>query len=113
MRQSYLAQGNTCTVRANLCSLRGNVAYRLGKKASSKQMQARLADVPLFLPVFGRFLEHLTAHGINLHAQTMTLGPWLRTDTEKERFEASPAAHPLVRGTHRVPYTMSETDIPS
>src|SRR4030065_190375 len=42
----------------------GNISYRLGKKASRKQMQTRLADTPLFLPVFERFMEHLTAHGI-------------------------------------------------
>jgi predicted dehydrogenase len=86
----------------------GNISYRLGKKASRKQMQARLADVPLLLPVFERFMEHLTAHGIDVEARTVTLGPWLSIDTANECFHRNGAANRLVRGTYRAPYTVPE-----
>jgi hypothetical protein len=89
----------------------GNISYRLGKKATRKQMQARLADAPLFLPVFERFMEHLTAHGIDLDAKTVTLGPWLTIDAKNERFRGSGAANRLVRGSYRAPYTVPEVTV--
>ncbi len=86
----------------------GNISYRLGRKASRKQMQARLADAPLFLPVFERFMGHLAAHGIDVDARTVTLGPWLSIDMQNERFHRNGAANRLVRGTYRAPYTVPE-----
>jgi len=86
----------------------GNISYRLGKKASRKQMQDRLSEASLFLPVFERFMEHLTAHGIDVNARSVTLGPWLSIDRENERVQASRAANRLVRGTYRVPYAVPE-----
>lgn len=86
----------------------GNISYRLGETSSRRQMQARLADVPLFLPVFERLMEHLTAHGIDVDAPAVTLGPWLTMDTENERFENNEAANRLVRGTYRAPYTVPD-----
>ncbi len=89
----------------------GNISYRVGKKASRKQMQARLQDVPLFLPVFERFMEHLTAHGIDVNAKTVTLGPWLTVDAGNERFRNHAAANRLVRGMYRAPYTVPEVSV--
>ena len=86
----------------------GNISHRLGKKASRKQIRARLLDTPLFVPVFERFMEHLTAHGIDVNTRTVTLGPWLRIDREHERFQAGRAANRLVRGTYRAPYAVPE-----
>ncbi|MEN6426328.1 MAG: Gfo/Idh/MocA family oxidoreductase [Phycisphaerales bacterium] len=84
----------------------GNISYRLGKKVSSKRIRARLADTPLFLPMVERFLEHLTAHGIDVDARTVIMGPWLKIDREDERFQGSRAANRLARGTYRAPYTV-------
>ncbi len=89
----------------------GNISYRLGRKATRQQMQARLAVAPLFLPVLERFLEHLTAHGIDVEAPTVTLGPWLSIDAEKERFQAIGAANRLVRGTYRAPYIVPKITV--
>jgi len=86
----------------------GNISHRLGRRASRKQMQDRLSEAPLFLPVFERFMEHLTAHGIDVNAKSVTLGPWLSIDRENERVQASRAANRLVRGTYRAPYTVPE-----
>ncbi len=61
----------------------GNISYRLGEKASRKQIQARLQEAPVFLPVFERFMEHLTAQGIDVEARTVTLGPWLSLDARE------------------------------
>ncbi len=94
-------------VSAAVCHT-GNISYRLGRKASRKQMQARLADTPLFVPVFERFMEHLTAHGIDVDAPAVTLGPWLSIDRENECFQDNRAANRLVRGTYRAPYAVPE-----
>ncbi len=86
----------------------GNVSYRLGEKASRKEIQARLSDTPLFLPVAERFMEHLAAHGIDVNTPAVTLGPWLSIDRENERVQANEPANHLVRGTYRAPYTVPE-----
>ena len=89
----------------------GNISYRLGSKASRKQMQARIADTPLFLPMFDQFMEHLRAHGIDVDARTVTLGPWLSIDVENECLQDNRAGNHLVRGTYRAPYTVPEVTI--
>ncbi len=86
----------------------GNISYRLGKKATRRQIEARLRDVPVFLPVLERFMEHLTAHGLDVEARTVTLGPWLRIDAERERFRGSWEASRLAHGSYRGPYTVPE-----
>ena len=89
----------------------GNISYRLGEKASRKEMQARLQEVPVFLPVFERFMEHLKAHEIDVDASTVTLGPWLDVDTERERFRKNKEANRLARGFYREPYTVPEVTV--
>jgi hypothetical protein len=89
----------------------GNISYRVGKEATRKQMQKRLADVPLFLPVFERFMEHLTAHEIDVDAETVTLGPWLRISSENERFRGNAEANRLAHGFYRAPYTVPEITV--
>lgn len=88
-----------------------NISYRLGRKVSRKQIRARLADTPLILPMFERFMEHLTAHGIDVDTPSVTLGPWLKIDRERERIRGSGAANRLVRGTYRAPYTVPEVTV--
>ena len=89
----------------------GNISYRLGSRASRKEMQSRIEDTPLFLPMFDQFMEHLTAHGIDVDARTVTLGPWLSIDIENERLQDNRAGNHLVRGTYRAPYTVPEVTI--
>jgi predicted dehydrogenase len=89
----------------------GNVSYRVGEKASRQEMRTRLAEAPLFMPVFERFMEHLTANGVDVDAGTVTLGPWLTVNTERERFRGDRAANQLGRGTYRAPYTVPEVTV--
>jgi predicted dehydrogenase len=99
-----IAEGHISTA---VCHV-GNLSYRLGEKASRPQMQAKLQEVPVFLPVFERFMEHLTANGVDVAAPAVTLGPWLNIDTENERFRDNEAANRLARGSYRDPYTVPE-----
>jgi predicted dehydrogenase len=97
----------------------GNISYRLGKKASGKELRAAVQDVPFFADCFGRLVEHLTAHGIDPGAGTVTLGPWLEIDRRNERFTDNglvPAearavagqANRLVYGFYRGPYIVPD-----
>jgi predicted dehydrogenase len=86
----------------------GNVSYRLGEKAGTKAMHARVQDVPLFAAMFERFLKHLAAHQIDPDAGTVTLGPWLEIDRPNERFKDNERANRLVRGFYRQPYVVPD-----
>ncbi len=86
----------------------GNISYRLGVKASRKEMHARVRDIPIFTDMFDRLLEHLAAHKINVEAGTVTLGPWLEIDRENECFRNNEQANRLVRGFYREPYVVPE-----
>ena len=86
----------------------GNISYRLGVKASRKEMHARVRDIPIFTDMFDRLLEHLAAHEINVKAGTVTLGPWLEIDRQNECFRNNEQANRLVRGFYREPYVVPE-----
>jgi len=90
----------------------GNISYRLGKKASVKEMRTQVEDVPLFGEMLERLLEHITAHEIDVNAGTVTLGPWLQIDREKECFKDSEPANRLVRGFYRDPYIVPPLGTP-
>jgi predicted dehydrogenase len=89
----------------------GNISYRLGEKASVKEMRQQIQDVPLFGQMLERFLEHLKAHEMDIDAETVTLGPWLQIDREKERFKDSDPGNRLVRGFYREPYTVPDISV--
>ena len=86
----------------------GNISYRLGTKASERQMRRAVRDVPLFDEMYDRLLEHLSAHEIDAGAKTVTLGPWLQIDRENECFKDNKRANRLVRGFYREPYTVPD-----
>jgi predicted dehydrogenase len=89
----------------------GNISYRVGEKATRKQMQDRLTDIPVFHPTFDQFMEHLAAHEIDVDAPSVTLGPWLTINAASERFRGNRAANRLARGTYREPYIVPEITV--
>ncbi|UCG59580.1 MAG: Gfo/Idh/MocA family oxidoreductase [Phycisphaerales bacterium] len=86
----------------------GNISYRLGKKATTRQIRAQVRDVPMFAEMLDRLLEHLAAHEIDVEAKTVTLGPWLDVDRRNERFKNNKRANRLVRGFYREPYVVPD-----
>jgi predicted dehydrogenase len=86
----------------------GNISYRLGRKASKKEMRAQVRDIPVFNDMFERLLEHLAGHEIDVDARTVTLGPWLEIDRENECFKNNEQANRLVRGFYREPYVVPD-----
>jgi predicted dehydrogenase len=86
----------------------GNISYRLGKKASVDGMRAQTKDTPLMEEALDRMLTHLKAHEVDPDANTVTLGPWLEIDREKERFRDNDEANQLVMGSYREPWTIGQ-----
>jgi predicted dehydrogenase len=86
----------------------GNISYRLGSKATKRQMREAVRYIPLFNEMYDRLLEHLSANEIDAGAKTVTLGPWLEIDRKNERFKNNERANRLVRGFYREPYTVPD-----
>jgi predicted dehydrogenase len=84
----------------------GNISYRVGERASESSQRSAIRDCPLFCEMHDRFLTHLEAHGID--PDTVTLGPWLEIDTQRECFKDHAAANELVRGSYRAPFVVPE-----
>ncbi|MHC4226224.1 MAG: Gfo/Idh/MocA family oxidoreductase [Planctomycetota bacterium] len=89
----------------------GNISYRLGSKATKRQMREAVRDIPLFNEMYDRLLEHLSANEIDAGAKTVTLGPRLEIDRKIERFKNNERANRLVRGFYREPYTVPELSV--
>ncbi len=89
----------------------GNISYRLGVKASRRQMLKQVRDVPIFAKMCERMLEHLKSNMININARTVTLGPWLKIDRKNECFKNNEQANRLVHGFYREPYIVPDLSV--
>ncbi len=81
----------------------GNISYRVGKQANQAECRERIAGVKRFEDMFGRMVDHLKAHEIDVDQRTLTLGEWLEVDTENECIRDHADANALVRGLRRQP----------
>ncbi|MBW7989210.1 MAG: Gfo/Idh/MocA family oxidoreductase [Planctomycetes bacterium] len=86
----------------------GNISYRLGVKASRKEMRTQIRDIPIFRNMFERMLEHLKGQEINVNARTVSLGPWLEIDRQNECFKNNEQANRLVHGFYCEPYVVPD-----
>ncbi len=86
----------------------GNISYRVGHQATAAEIRKQIGDVPPFVEMYDRLLDHLTAHEIDVERPTVTVGDWLDIDREAERMVDHGAANKLVKGTYREPYVVPE-----
>ncbi len=89
----------------------GNISYRLGVKASRKEMLTQVRDIPIFRDMLKRMLEHLKGNEIKVNARTVSLGPWLEIDRQNECFKDNERANRLVRGFYREPYVVPDLSV--
>ncbi len=89
----------------------GNISYRLGVKASRRQMLKQVRDVPIFAKMCERMLEHLKSHEIKVNDRTVSLGPWLKIDRKNECFKNNEPANRLVRGFYREAYVVPDLSV--
>jgi hypothetical protein len=65
---------------------------------------------PEVLDALERTMEHLSANGVAFNKQAITLGPWLKMDSVKERFVGPYAdmANKYVRREYREPFVIRD-----
>ena len=92
---------------AGLCH-QGNIAYRIGKKASPDEIRDQVKSNQVVSEAFGRMCEHLAANGVDLAKTPATISAWLKFDPKKERFVDNDAANALVKDNYRAPFVVPE-----
>jgi hypothetical protein len=94
---------------AALCHM-GNISYRVGKDVSVEEVKDTINKDPEILDAYERTREHLSANGVTLNKSAITLGPWLKMDSAKERFVGPYAdmANKYVRREYREPFVIRD-----
>lgn len=92
---------------AGLCH-QGNIAYRLGTKASPDSIRAQIKDKPLVAEAFERMSAHLQANGVDLAKTPAAISADLVFDPKAERFVNNDAANALVKDNYRAPFVVPE-----
>ena len=105
-----------------LCHM-GNVSYRLGQKNSPDPrfcgdrlapaeagVAERIKANKELSESFERFQQHLSANAVDFNQTPMILGPWLKIDTQSERFigDFQQEANKLVSRDYRRPFVVPE-----
>jgi len=88
-----------------------NTSHRLGVESVPKQIAERIKANKEAVETFERFKAHLAANGVDLLERPAILGPWLKMDTERERFAgewADRGANALVRRKYRAPFVLPD-----
>ncbi len=86
----------------------GNISYRLGRKASRKEMLEQVKGIEVWEEMFARLMTYLKGWEIDVEAKAVTLGPWLEIDAKSETFKDNRAANELARGYYRQPFGVPE-----
>ena len=96
---------------SSLCHM-ANISHRLGQQCPQEEIRERLGGNSAALDSLGRLEKHLAANEIDVKKGSVTLGPWLEFDPEKEEFVGEwPAfwANKLVKRNYRKPFVVPET----
>ncbi|MHC4396342.1 MAG: Gfo/Idh/MocA family protein [Planctomycetota bacterium] len=87
-----------------------NVSYRIGTESSSEQIKEVIGGNKDTLEAFERLQNHLLANEVDLKKTPVVLGPWLKMDSEKEKFigEFADRANELLKRKYRKPFVVPE-----
>ncbi|HEY6553962.1 MAG TPA: Gfo/Idh/MocA family oxidoreductase [Vicinamibacteria bacterium] len=96
-------------VSALYCHL-GNMSYRLGEKAPAGVARQAMQGSPLATERFDDMIKHLTTHGIDTAAATLTLGGTIRMDPATDTCIGpnAAAANALAQRRYREPFVLPE-----
>jgi len=86
----------------------GNISYRLGRKATRKEMRRQVEGIEVWEAMFDRLMTYLKGWQIDTDAAAVTLGPWLEIDRGTETFKDNRAANELARGYYRRPFALPD-----
>jgi predicted dehydrogenase len=89
----------------------GNVSYRVGKPAPTKEIVERIAGNDLLTNSVDRMLGHLRANGVNVDdGAVLTQGEWLAIDPATEEFVGNDAAKALRSREYRKPFVVPDVE---
>ena len=99
-------QGHLSAVLSHM----GNISYRVGKEVSVAEVKDVINRDPEVLDALERTREHLLANGVDLDKSSVTLGPWLKMDSAKERFVGpySDLANKYITREYREPFVIRD-----
>jgi len=88
----------------------GNISYRVGKEVPAEEVREVIKKDAEVVDAYERTREHLMANGVNLDETKITLGPWLKMDSSKERFVGpySDIANKYLKREYREPFVIRD-----
>ena len=89
----------------------GNISHRIGTESTPEQIKEALCGKNDATETLERFTAHLAANGIDLKKTRAILGPWLKMDTDKEKFIDGfgiERANELLTRAYRKPFVVPE-----
>lgn len=101
---------------SNSPPLIGNIAYRLGRRASLDEARGSLAPIPVAGELLENTARHLARHGVGLDQPNLVLGPWIELPGGEPGIAAVEGgdkttldqARYLLKGTQRRPYVIPD-----
>jgi hypothetical protein len=87
----------------------GNISQRLGRPASPSEIERALEGLNVNENVVEKFRDiqqHLTDNNIDIEKTQLTLGPWLKIDSENERFIDNSTANAMLTRDYRKPFVV-------
>jgi predicted dehydrogenase len=104
------AEIHTGHVSSALCHT-GNVSYRLGKKAATKEIAEHVKDNEVLADSFDRMCQHLRANGVDIDGEpALTMGEWLDVDPVTEQFVKNDEAAKLWKREGRAPFVIPDLE---
>ena len=87
----------------------GNISEQLGHPASLNDITRQLESLEVnenVVETFGLIRDHLTENDVNIEKNRLTLGPWLKIDSDSEQFAGNPAADAFLTRNYRKPFVV-------
>lgn len=84
----------------------GNISHFVGEKASHDEIASSVRGDELLADSYDRMAKHLRANEVDIDSSTLTLGPWLEFDVDKEVVTNNSDANQHVKREGRKPFTV-------
>jgi hypothetical protein len=84
----------------------GNISYQLGREANHEEIRDQLKKDSAALETLARMEEHLAANKVDLKKTRLTIGPVLRMNPAKEKFNGNSKANALLTRQYRKPFVV-------
>ena len=104
-----IVEGHLSTALTHL----GNISLLLGKSAPPAEITRQLESLDTSydaVNAFGRIREHLAENEVDVEKRQLSLGPWLKIDSDSETFIDNPSADALLTRQYREPFVVPKAE---